>query len=382
MHQDYFASVTIDEIHSAFKHELFGKTMELIPSGIQLLRPIFGNDKNIIDFAIIYNNKSAITADSLEKISDIAGRRSDNYKTLIADIIVGKPFSYAHEEKLCVLSYVVTPLADGVLLIYDEADENLSHAEKKIHELNIALIQKNRALESINSEVKTFNSIAVNDYKETLQKLYTNLEYILTTDAANLSDSGKGNLRKMQASIQKMKLLTEDLISFSKLQTLDEVLACVDLNQVLRIAKKDLTDKIGETNGSISSDELPAVSGYPLLLSLLFFHLLDNAIKFRSLETVLHIKVSYRRVGVPSEKKGVVADTHYHRISVVDNGIGFDPGETENLFNMFYRVEGKKKYKGSGIGLSVCKKIMALHNGYMTAESTVAGASFHCFFPE
>ncbi|MGK4569322.1 ATP-binding protein [Flavobacterium sp. 3HN19-14] len=75
-------------------------------------------------------------------------------------------------------------------------------------------------------------------------------------------------------------------------------------------------------------------------------------------------------------------DIRYHEISFIDNGIGFDAAEGENLFSIFYRLHDRNHYKGSGIGLAVCRKIMALHGGYITAEGEKGkGATITCYFP-
>ncbi len=251
-------------------------------------------------------------------------------------------------------------------------------SEAKIENLNRILTAKNKELEALNAEMKTFNNIAANEYKETLQNLYTNLEFIITKDARNLSDGGKGNLRKMQGAIQKMKLMTDDIVSFSKIHTLDDVLAAVDVNRIIALVQEDLAEKINECEVEINVEEMPHISGFPLLLSLLFYHLIDNAIKFQNPEAGPVINILYAQDSRPGSNNDHMS---YHRMTVSDDGIGFNPEESESLFTMFYRAEKKNKYKGSGIGLAICKKIMDLHNGFILAESNGQGASFSCFFP-
>ena len=253
-------------------------------------------------------------------------------------------------------------------------------AEEKINELNKILIAKNRELESANAEIRTFNSIAATDYKETLRQLYTNLEFIITHDARNLSDPGKANVRRAQAGIQKMKLLTDDIVSFSKIQSLDNVLANVDLNEIVSSTMLNMQEKITEANAQTETTALPEIQGYPLLLALLFHHLIDNALKFRKPDTAVHIRISYQKVQPAIEN--AIPGIDYHKISVTDNGIGFDAAETTNIFNMFYRLHDKHQYKGSGVGLAICKKVMVLHSGFIVAESTPgSGSTFSCYFP-
>jgi PAS domain S-box-containing protein len=248
-------------------------------------------------------------------------------------------------------------------------------ADEKIHMLNRSLTEKNRELRALNNELKTFTSVAAYDYKDTLQNLYTNLEFIIARDAQNLSNTGKANLRKAQTAIQKMKLLTDDIVEFSKIRTPDESASHVDLNDVVASALDELSEKIAAASPEIDKGKLPVIKGYPFLLDLLFYHLLDNAIKFRNPDEPLKITISH------SMSKDKHTEQDVHAISIADNGIGLEQEEASKIFEMFYRVHGKK-YRGSGIGLAICKKIADLHGGTMAIESEPGkGMTVCCFFP-
>jgi len=126
------------------------------------------------------------------------------------------------------------------------------------------------------------------------------------------------------------------------------------------------------------------IKGYPNLLSLLFYHLLDNAIKFRKPNTQPVIEIQYSNIeGTNINHADADAALTYFVVSIADNGIGMECLEKEKLFTMFYKGHDKTKYKGSGIGLAICKKIMDLHNGFITVEAREQGegAIFRCFFP-
>ena len=247
-------------------------------------------------------------------------------------------------------------------------------AEQQILQLNRSLTEKNRELESVNSELKTFNTIAAQDYNEALRAVYLHLENIIKNEAAKMSDSGKASVRKAQATINKMKLLTDDIVAYSRLPQMDNTLVKVSLDAVFKSALQSLDEKFRESRAVAESAELPAIEGYPLLLSLLFQHVLDNAVKFRHPDRSPKITVDaamVTRQGIP-----------YHQITITDNGIGFDNSEAENIFSIFYRLHERNQYSGSGIGLAVCKKIMALHGGSISAEGRPGtGTSVHCLFP-
>jgi PAS domain S-box-containing protein len=248
-------------------------------------------------------------------------------------------------------------------------------ADEKIHILNKSLTEKNRELRALNNELKTFTSVAAYDYKDTLQHLYTNLEFIISRDAQNLSNTGKANLRKAQTAIQKMKLLTDDIVEFSKIRTPDENPTQVDLNETFNAAFEELAEKIAVSSPQINKENLPTITGYPFLLELLFYHLLDNAVKFRHPDVPLKITITH------SLSKDKHTEQEVHAISFADNGIGFPQEEASKIFEMFYRIHDKK-YKGSGIGLAICKKIADLHGGTMAIESEPdKGTTVCCFFP-
>jgi len=267
------------------------------------------------------------------------------------------------------------------LIINREDVTDAKQAEEKIMQLNRALFSKNRELEALSSELKTFNTIAANDYNETLKHVYNSMEFIVNNDARNLSDTGKANIRRAQAAIQKMKLLTDDIIAFSKIHS-EEQMVDADLNDVLAMVLTGLDEKIKDENATVLSDKLPHVIGYPPLLSLLFHHLITNGLKFRKHETDPIIEVRHvTEQGGTIEHSAALKDVAYHMISVIDNGIGFDPKEGEKIFTMFYRLHEKGKRKGAGVGLAICKKIMDLHGGFIASECTPECTTFKCYFP-
>ncbi len=233
-------------------------------------------------------------------------------------------------------------------------------ADEKIRLLNESLRDKNRELETANNELKTFTTIASYDYQDILKTLYTNLEFIILKDGKNLSNTGKGNLRKAQTAIQKMKLLTDDIVALSKIQIPETSPSRVDLNEVVSAVINELAEKIAEADAKIKIGSLPLLVGYPYLLKLHFYHLLDNAIKFRYAGKSPHINISSR---VEKVESGAMQ----HHISVSDDGIGFPQDEAEKIFRMFYKLH--KEYKGSGIGLTICRKIAGIHNGEIKAKS-------------
>ena len=251
---------------------------------------------------------------------------------------------------------------------------------QKILDLNESLLAMNKELNSLNAELKNFNGIAANNYSEALRYVYINLETIITNDAQHLSDSGRANLRRAQSAIQKMKLLTNDINNYLELYNggikKELISPKINLEKVIDEMKR----KIEESNATIEIAELPALSADPVLFSKLMTNLIDNSIKFKKPGEDPVVTINHTKIGEVNNVFVRLAGKSYTIISVTDNGIGFEP--TDKIFELFTQLPDQVKHKGSGMGLSICKKIMEMHWGYITAEAEPGkGASFHCYFP-
>src|SRR5678815_5421534 len=288
-------------------NQLLDALFETISNEVHVLEAVRNSGHTITDFKSLIGNKVADrTNGTLE---------SKLFDQFVSVVKTGQPldmvFQYDEngENKWF---HVRAKKFNSGLIAYREDITLAKQAEEKIMQLNTALFTKNRRLESLSSELKTFTTIAANDYNETLKHLYNSMEFIVNIDARNLSDAGKANIRRAQAAIQKMKLLTDDIIAFSKIHS-EEHMADVDLNEVLAIVLTGLDEKIKSENATVLSDKLPHVIGYPPLLSLLLHHLINNALKFRKHETYPIIDVRHvMERGSTIEHSAALKDVAYH----------------------------------------------------------------------
>ncbi len=251
-----------------------------------------------------------------------------------------------------------------------------------IQSLNEELVQKNHQLHNLNAELKAFTELAVLNYSEPLRNLYLHLEQIVNDSGANLSSSGRANLRRSQSAVQKMKLLTEDVISFASLGESELVKTALDMNEVCADVLKGFESRFAKLSVAVKVDPLPVINGFRSHAELLIRNLVDNAIKFRLKDSATKIHIRYERVTkepvFPSKHLG---NAEYDVIIVEDNGIGFGANDYDNIFQLFSRLQ-PDVYRGSGIGLAICKKIMEMHGGFITATAIAGeGASFSCYFP-
>lgn len=378
--------------------ELLEGIIKVSTTAMAILKAIRNEKEEIIDFEYEWQNEPAILVSfdvigmrMLEKFpfTKSSGLFDCMVKAVEKAIPTEAEFHYDREGYDLWLRYKIVKLNDGVLFSCEDITRQyaLHQSEKMLRQLNASLeqqvTQRTMEINLINSDLKLFTSIAANVYSQTLHQLYINFEYIVTQDAKNISNSGKANLRRSQAAIQKLKLVTEDLIAYSKLHQPGAGIEPVNLSDILHTIVSELRALPESPEFEIECHPLTPINGYPLLLSILFDHLLDNAIKFRKPGTLQKIEVTANQLAAgeinhESARPGV----NYTVISVVDEGIGFPASENEKIFDMYYRLNEKSRFKGSGIGLTICKKIMEIHHGFILAEGKDGrGAGFHCFFP-
>jgi PAS domain S-box-containing protein len=267
----------------------------------------------------------------------------------------------------------------GVMNIIHDVTHRIK-AEKQLRKLNTALEKKYNQLEKTSNELANFTYITSRDIKEPLKHVYTSLELLIKKEGSTLTNASKGNLRRMQGSLNKINLLIEDITTVSAINTTSEPESEVDLDEILAKTTNVLQNKIDETKSVIESVTLPVINGYKKMLEYLFLNILDNAIKFQHDGVAPRIIVNCNIVkGNPVNKKDT--STEYLKVSFQDNGIGFNQSEEERIFKMFEKLNDRK-YHGSGIGLTISRKIMEAHEGYIEGISTPGnGSLFNCYFP-
>ena len=131
----------------------------------------------------------------------------------------------------------------------------------------------------------------------------------------------------------------------------------VNIREVISIVEEDLEIRISEKKAVIQVDEIPLVKGNKIFLTQLFSNLIGNAIKFSTRAAV---------VNITGQRKGSSVFIH-----VADNGIGIEPTAIAKIFEAFHRLNASSEYEGSGIGLTICKKIADIHKGNINVESTI-----------
>jgi signal transduction histidine kinase len=183
-----------------------------------------------------------------------------------------------------------------------------------------------------------------------------------------------------------MANLIQSLLEFSRLVNASTLMETVDLNAVVAAVINDFELAISEKGAEIHRGELPVIEGIALQLNQLFYNLIGNAIKFSEPDRPPVIEIHAESISSEEVLKYIqtpLPDTSYYRISIVDNGIGFDARYVDQIFEIFKRLHTRDAYPGSGIGLALCRRIVTNHNGHMIAMSTPGeGSTFQLILPE
>lgn len=269
----------------------------------------------------------------------------------------------------------------GVMNIMRDVSQR-EKAEKKLQELNEALEQQYRQLETVATEMATFTYITSNEIKEPLRHVYTAFELLVKSEGRVLSNGGKANIRRIQGSLNRINLLLDDIWALSHINSFKQVRKAVNLNEVCKEAENKLQRKISESGGIIEASELPVIPGYKDMLLTLFTNLIDNGLKFQAIGNQPRINITSRIISTDQLPTGYHSETPMVLVEFKDNGIGFDPAHASRIFIMFERLNSKGEYQGSGMGLAIVKKIMDAHNGFVLATAQPdKGATVQCYFP-
>ncbi len=255
--------------------------------------------------------------------------------------------------------------------------------EKLVAERTDELAKNNEALKKMNKELESFAYISSHDLQEPLRKIQTIASMITERESHNLSETGKDHFRRMTEAAQRMQALINDLLAYSRTSITDHKYKHTDLAVTVGQVISDLEEELKDKHATINVGEMRHANIIPFQFRQLLYNLITNSLKFSSPERPPVIMIrSEAGKGSTFSNSDLDPDLEYCHISISDNGIGFEQKYSEKIFEVFQRLYERARYKGTGIGLAIVKKIMENHNGIITATGEPdKGATFDIYFP-
>ena len=301
---------------------------------------------------------------------DLVRVQDDIRQSLQGDTTIGEYRIFTKEKKLRWVQIRRQPVWD------EESDRaiKMNCAVQDVTERKLAeaqLVENAAILRKRNQELQNFTHISSHDLQEPLRKIQLFSERLQAKYEDQLDERGQHYLARIHDAAARSRLLIQDLLAYSQLANDNFTTELVNLGDVVNNVVDDLTVKIEETAASVQVDKLHAIEANSNMMYQLFLNLMVNALKFHAEERPPVIKISAN-----------VLDNEQVEIVVKDNGIGFDEKYAERIFSIFQRVHDPNEFTGTGIGLTICRRIVEQHHGQITATSEVGeGTTFYLTLP-
>ncbi|WP_337968153.1 ATP-binding protein [uncultured Flavobacterium sp.] len=338
----------------------------------------------IANTELAYQNKEKQKrADELSVAnSELLFQNKEKEKRASELVIANTELAYQNQEK-------EDRAAELVIANTELAYQN-KEKQKRADELSIAnseLLFQNkekekRASELIlaNNELEAFTYISSHHLQEPLRKIQVFSNRISTDENQNLTEKGKYYFERIEVAASHMQALINDLLNYSRTSVTEKKFENTNLNDVINKVLEDLKEEIVLKKAIIELSGNCKAFIIPFQFEQLISNLISNSLKFSKSEVTPHIKIESYYTKPNTKNIPLVND--YCHITITDNGIGFDSQFENRVFEMFQQLHSKTEYKGTGIGLTIVKKIVENHKGIITATGKLDhGAKFDIYIP-
>lgn len=251
-----------------------------------------------------------------------------------------------------------------------EVQKRTKELAEAIESLNIS----NKELKRSNQNLEEFAHAASHDLKEPIRKIHFFTHQLKEQLSTRVTEGEVKSFNRIENATQRMGNLIDDLLLYSHVSQRPQDMETIDLNEKIKRVLEDLELDVQEKGAVVRVGQLPSVQGYTRQLQQLFQNLISNALKYARKDVPPQIDIT----ASTSDEGGKT----YHVLSVKDNGIGFEHQYADKIFQMFTRLHGKAEYSGTGVGLSIVKKVVENHNGMIRVESELEqGSTFSVYLP-
>jgi two-component system CheB/CheR fusion protein len=396
---------TNEELLNAYqKLQLHSDQVEKLNKYSETIIGTIHNPMLVLDKDLVIKSANSTFCKRFQVTDKVEGRKLytlNNYQwkipqliSLLEELISKKKplfnFEFTHTfkktgKKILLLNAQLTKKDNNeqlIVLVMEDITERaiLRNKEQK---LLLELQSANNALKELNTELTSFNHVAGHDLQEPLRKIKTFINLILTEEKQGISETVSNYFQRIKHSADKMQLLIENLLAYSRMSYKEKKLEKIDISDVVEEVKNEFEQKIKETNAQIEVKSTLEIRVITFQFYQLMSNLIGNSLKYVNPKHAPHITIKSKLVkGKKLKYEELLPDSLYCHISVSDNGIGFPSKYSERIFNLFERLHEKDKYEGTGIGLAICRKVVKNHNGFISATSEKdRGSTFDIYIP-
>lgn len=299
------------------------------------------------------------------------------------------------------INFIYTPFRDGdgtisgviavaidvttQVLARKRIEESEQYLQQKVKERTAELEAINHELKRTNENLEEFAYAASHDLKEPIRKIHFFSDRLRDKLKDRMEEGETQLFERMEKASKRMGSLIDDLLAYSQLTKGLSSLEEINLNAKVDNVLEDLELEISEKQANIRVGKLPTILGQKRQMQQLFQNLVANALKYS--KPGIQPEISITAKVIRGKEAGVelpVAESgkEFHLIEVKDNGIGFEQSDAQRIFNVFTRLHGNSEFRGSGVGLSIVRKVVENHQGFIWAESSPgSGATFHILIP-
>jgi signal transduction histidine kinase len=370
------------------QRNLLNSILKNSSNGISVSKVLRAENGEVIDAITILANEAAIKNIGLPKDIYLSKRATEiepnilgtpYYQACIRTLDTGEPF---------MMQYQMETTKRWLELTVSKLDEDhLIHVFTDVTAIKEAQLQLERTVEDLklsNQNLEEFAYAASHDLKEPMRKIQLFSDRLKASLQQNLSSNDSDMFDRIIKATNRMNTLIDDLLMFSHVSRGAVLEETIDLNQKISRVLEDLEVEIHEQKAIVTVERLPTIKGHRRQLQQLFQNLIGNAIKYHKHEVNPEVHISCRKItadeAIPITTATSIED--YYLLEISDNGIGFEPEEADRIFNIFTRLHGNAEYKGTGVGLSIAKKVVENHGGYIWAQSEPGkGSIFSVLLP-
>ena len=308
--------------------------------------------------------------------------REENIRLWMHSISTGVDFIFEHRFKRADGEYrwqlsraVPQRNTQGVIQQWIGTSTDIQDQKNTEEHLGNIVAERTKELQRSNDDLQQFAHVASHDLKEPIRKIKTFTGRLEEHLDGSLDEIGSRYIERIHAATNRMFNMIDGVLTYSSTTNVStQKPELVDLKEIMKSIESDLDVALQKTGATLQYTNLPQLEGAPVLLYQLFYNLINNANKFVQAGISPMIRIE--------SETFLEAGNRFARITVQDNGIGFKPEHAEKIFETFTRLNSKDKYEGTGLGLSLCKKIVERHGGIILASGTPDnGATFTITLP-